>query len=166
MSETTRPRPTLPWGPQERALTSVGALASLVMLALPYLHWGALPAQVPVHFDATGTVDDTGPRFMVVVLAGMGCMIFGLLAWLSRHPHLFNYPREITSENAAQQYTLARRFVLTVGLELACVFLYLTWTTLRIAQQQTEGLSPVFLGVSGLILFGTFGSYLLNARSR
>lgn len=50
------------------------------------------------------------------------------LTILNRYPHKFNYPFNITEQNAVAQYRIARLMVQTLKLEVIWIFVYIQWT--------------------------------------
>lgn len=122
MKATTRPRLRPSIGPATRAarvlaivITAIGAVAGL--FAYP-----SVPTSIPIHWDATGTPDSWGPSWMMLILLATWVLLVGLLEWLMRIPHAFNYPREVTPDNAAQLYRVAVTMLAWLNLTMAVMF--------------------------------------------
>ena len=96
-----RPRLDLQKEPVDKALEIAGIIGVMTMIALPVYYWPEMPQIVPTHFTATGRPDAYGSKWVTLVLPVIGTALFVLLIWLNRFPHKFNYPKEITEENAA-----------------------------------------------------------------
>jgi hypothetical protein len=118
-----RPRLKVPWGPLDRLLFGLGVLGVVLLLGLWFASWPVLPQRVPVHFDLGGEPTRWGHRPTLAFVPLLGTALFGLLAALTRIPHLYNYPWPITPINAEAQYRLGRRLVLLLGAHLSWVFL-------------------------------------------
>ncbi len=115
------------------------ATASWVIVAVAFTAAGvavlSMPEVVPVHFGMNGAADKTGSRltalFVPLITIAVN-MFFQHIA--KRPPDKFNYPVEITPENADIQYNLARYFfaimriivvsvmVLTNGMTIGSMF--------------------------------------------
>lgn len=65
-----------------------------LMLLLALLSYPWLPEQIPMHFNAAGKVDGTGPRVMIFLMPGLTALLL-LLAEVAPHidPRQANYRR-------------------------------------------------------------------------
>lgn len=144
----------------DRLLEALAALFVLLLGVVPLVYYGDLPDRIPQHYDAAGEVDIYGPKYLLLVLAGVGILLYGLMTWVGRHPHWFNYPVAITPENAERQYRIATRLMRALKLVVVLLFFYITYNTIRIGMGRAEGLSPVLLwvmlGSNGVILLWYF----------
>ena len=85
------------------------------------------------------------------------------LTILNRYPHKFNYPFDITEQNAEAQYHLARLMVQALKAEVIWIFVYNQWITIKGAMGKEMGLGTAFLSISLLLVFGTIGVYIWRA---
>jgi len=126
--------------------------AGLVFLAAPLANgWERLPARVPTHFGLAGHPDAWGSKTTVLALpaVAVGMSLFlGLLSWF---PQIYNYPCQITEQNAAPLYRLGRSMMLWMMAEMVWMFAYLNWMTLRVAEGAASGL--------GLVPFAFLGAF-------
>ena len=107
------------------------AVAGLVMVAWG---WKVLPEEVPVHYRLDGTPDRMGGKGHLIVQALLGLgMWYGLQA-LARVPHVFNYPVDVTVENADAFYRSGRRLVLSVGATSSALFAAMVFSAVQRAQ--------------------------------
>ncbi len=152
----------------DRLLEALAALFALLLGVVPLVYYGELPDRIPQHYNAAGEVDIYGPKYLLFALAGLGILLYGLITWVGRHPHWFNYPVAITPENAERQYRLATRLMRVLKLVLVLLFFYLTYNTVRIGLGEAEGLSPVLLwlvlGGNGAIALWYFAQALRTQR--
>ena len=44
--------------------------------------------------------------------------------WLNKYPHLFNYPQQITKENAERLYTVGTGMIRTINALITWIFVY------------------------------------------
>jgi uncharacterized membrane protein len=97
------------------AITAIG----VVLIVVGYL---GLPATVPTHFGVSGAADDVGPRWSVLVLAGVWIVIQTGLAQLAAHPRVVNYPMPVTPANAQRLYREGERMIVWLGVAVAVTF--------------------------------------------
>ena len=99
-----RPHLNIPKSPVDRALEVVAIFSLVASIVLTVWHYSALPDTVESHFNLRGVPDDTGPKKLMWLLPIMSAVIYAGLSFLTRRPHILNYPVEITESNAAAQY--------------------------------------------------------------
>ena len=80
-----------------------------------------LPDTIPVHYDSSGRVNDYGSKSTLLLLPAIGTIMAIGLSVLNRYPHVFNYPKKITPENALDQYTNATRMIRFLNLSTTLV---------------------------------------------
>ena len=135
-------------------ILSFATAAWLIWLVFRY--YPELPGRVPSHFNITGEVDAYSTKSSFLVLPVIGLAIFFSLQILNHFPHIFNYPKQITTENALRQYTLATKLIRMINLILILAFAFITYRTILIALQESSGLpisfTFLFLGSTGGIL--------------
>lgn len=80
--------------------------------------WSSLPSTIPTHFNAAGNPDGWGGKGSIWFLPVLSTFLFILFLFLSRVPHLHNYPMEITEENAEKMYRSSRKLLAVTGFEV------------------------------------------------
>ena len=103
-----------------RVLTLIGVGMTSVYVILTY---NSLPERVPTHFGFTGEADAWGPKSSIWLLLGINIVMVVGLALLSRRPRWFNYPANITEENAQRMYREGERMLVWLNLVLLLVFI-------------------------------------------
>jgi uncharacterized membrane protein len=157
LSKSERPILDLPASPLERRLQVAAALGFLLLWLLPLLYWRRMPEQIPVHFRVGGQPDAWGGKMMTFLLPGIGTLMYAMLTFLRRLPHLYNYLWAITPENAARQYLLARTMIGWLCAEIVGTFLWLEWDMIRVGLGQETGISLAFVPmIVGAILVTVF----------
>lgn len=121
------------------AITLVG-----VSLLLTLTQYGALPEQIPMHFNSHGVVEQTGSKNTVFLLPTISLISAIALIILCRYPHRFNYLNKITPENAAFEYRRMRTTLRVSNAMISLLFLVLTWSVVQISLGAATGLSPLF----------------------
>lgn len=122
------------------------AFAAIVTLVVYTVRvWPDLPDCVPSHFGISGPPDGWGSRAGLLVLPTIATLLFVVLTFLERVPHLYNYPLDVTTANAPMVYTLGRQLVLSVKLILVVTFGFIFRTSVEVALGKATGLSVWFL---------------------
>lgn len=85
-----------------------------------------LPDTIPIHFNSQGEADDWGHKAFVFLTPIFTIALFVPLYIVSKKPHIFNYPIEITKNNASRIYPVARLFMTILNFECALIFSYLS----------------------------------------
>lgn len=128
-----------------------GLVLALVGLALVVWGWEALPSEVPIHYRLDGTPDRMGGKGHIIVQALLGLVMWYGLQALARVPHVFNYPIDVTAENAEAFYRSGRRLVLSVGASSSALFAAMVFTSM----QRAQGLSDfglIFWAIGAMVV--------------
>lgn len=158
-----RPIFRLPWRPLDRVLEGLSLLGLVLVLVLPAVSYAELPETIPIHFSATGEPDGWGGRAMIFLMPGLGVVLYGLMTFVGRMPHRYNYLWKITEENAPRQYALAVRMMALVKFEVTWLLAFLAWMMVRTADGSRDGLGVLFLPVIAVVLLGTMVWYFVRA---
>jgi uncharacterized membrane protein len=146
----TRPKVKLTFSPLDARLELTGKIFLIVMWALTLYVFIKLPTTVPIHFNASGKPNKYGSKLTILLLPIIATIIFFVLTWLNKYPHIFNYMTKITADNAQRQYTIAKRKLRFLKLAIPIVFsliiLFIYFTSIGV----TKGLGFWFL----LLTFG------------
>ncbi len=149
----SRPKINPPLSVFDIILESLAALFVLWMIATLIMDYPALPERVPTHFNASGEADDWGGKPSLLLLPVIAVVLYAGLTILNRFPYAFNYPFEITEENAERQYRLAKTMVITVKMMVTGSFLYIHLKTMAVAKGTAGELGAAFVFI---LLAGTF----------
>jgi uncharacterized membrane protein len=111
----------------------------------------SLPDIIPIHYNAYGTADNFGKKWMILSLPIVSTVLFIGLTLLNYFPESFNYPTKINEDNALIQYTYATRLIRYLKLVIVFIFGILLYQTTRYPLNQNDGLGiwflPMFLGL-------------------
>jgi len=116
----------------------------VVYTALSYAN---LPDKIPIHYDLSGEVDGMGGKSVILLLVGIGLLLFVMLRVLNNYPHTFNYPVKITEDNAVAHYQSAMQMMSMMNVFSSGIFAYLIFTTVQTANGLANGISPYFIYV-------------------
>ena len=145
MRNRSRPVLHLPRTQFEKLLEALSALGFITVIAMTAWGWQALPTVIPTHYGISGAPNaygDKGPLLIVPIISVCLAVLLAFsMIFVSRFPHLCNYPWPITAENAPRQYSLMRLFLRWITLEIVCMLCGLQWVLIQAAQ----GSPPDFL---------------------
>jgi uncharacterized membrane protein len=123
------------------------ATLAILLLAWAYviLSYSELDSEIPVHFNASGEADRYGDKQSIFFLPLLGIVIFIGLFILNKYPHIFNYPTEITEENAERQYKNATNLIRILNLIIVFVFAFIIYKIVNAKTENSEALGEWFL---------------------
>lgn len=139
-------------------LISIIAIFINIYLLLKY--YKLLPNVIPKHFNAAGIPDGYDNKSSIFILAGISFIMYIFLTILSRFPHVYNYTKPITKENAEYQYKCARQLVIIIKAEFIIIFTYIGWNSIKVALEKGSGLGTWFLPIVLVVIFGTLAIYI------
>ncbi|MEN1967349.1 DUF1648 domain-containing protein [Lentibacillus sp. N15] len=128
------PKIDLPADKRVHFLNVLAVLMLVESVVYVVIAYGSLPETVPTHFNGKGEVDGWGHKATVFLLPIIAVITYVPLYFISKAPHTFNFPGEITEENVARLYQSARLFVTIINVETVAIFTSLSWETVRAAQ--------------------------------
>lgn len=140
-------------------------ILAFTLLALSWvlaLYWvQQLPAIIPTHFDWTGTPDDFGSRWTIVLLPAITSGVHLLLSIVQRYPGTYNYPVKVTAQNQAQLQQLGAQLlqILQVSIQvMTLLLLYFIYSTVKSGAGSLPGwLLPVVLAlILGPVFYYTY----------
>jgi len=139
-----RPAREYATGDLTRALRIASWVPVVAAGALLAMRYPGLPDTIPTHFGVDGSPNDWGPKWTTLVLFGVFLAMMAGVDALSRRPRLFNYHREVTSENAQRLYREGER--LMVGLQFALGFTTLGLVLLMVGEDAGNGVLWASIG--------------------
>ena len=159
----TRPKLKIEPEPIDRIVESIGVIGVILLIGLPIIHYSGLPDIIPRHYGLSGEPDGFSGKGIIWTLPAIGLIMYVGMAILNKFPHIFNYPKEITSENAERQYKIATKLVRFLNTIIVCVFCYITYATIQTALGKQSGLGSYFTPIFVVLIFGTIGIYLYKS---
>lgn len=140
-----RPRIQIPLDNTDKYMDFIGKVCILLLIALPIYYYGKLPDSIPSHFGGDGTPDKFSNKDSIWIMPFIGTFLYIGLSYLNKLPHIFNYPTEITEENALEQYTKATKMMRFINMVIAFTFTYITYSTIQVGLGNSDGLGVWFL---------------------
>ncbi|MFD3447581.1 DUF1648 domain-containing protein [Microbacteriaceae bacterium 4G12] len=133
-------------------------LVWIAVLIYLFVVWPKLPSKVPSHVNAAGEINNWSGKGILFIMPVISLLLYVLFTFLSRYPHVFNYMKEITEENARQQYTNARLLMSWIKVEIVIWFAYISWEMVHLAKGGHDLGATVFF-VMLAVLLGTIIFY-------
>jgi uncharacterized membrane protein len=144
----TRPKINVALTPAERMLEMAGWVVLVVLWVLSIWSFFILPDTIPIHFNASGQADGYGEKGTIFFLPALATIVSVGITTLSKYPHLFNFPFELTPENTERQYSNALKMVRFMKISLALIFTIIVFGMTQSAQGKSDGLGFWFLPFS------------------
>lgn len=129
----------------DKIIECLAWLSLIILWSIVLWNYSELPEIIPSHFNALGKVDDYSRKESIFVLPIIGTLLFLGLTISNKYPHIFNYPKNITLENAAIQYTNATRMLRFSKFIILLIFLFIIAKSLQIASGKSVNLGVWFL---------------------
>ncbi|MEN6384570.1 MAG: DUF1648 domain-containing protein [Phycisphaerales bacterium] len=159
-----RPKIELPITLIEIVFELAGIMAIFSMILILSKYWPSLPETIPTHFGFSGKPDGWGGKESLLFLPILGTFMYICMWFLSKYPHIYNYPVTITEENAPVQYLIGRKIINWTRTFVAILFGYLEWASIQGALGKSPGLGPWFILVVLLFSFAPIIYYIMQAR--
>jgi uncharacterized membrane protein len=121
----------LDFTPTDKVFEMLGWTLVLGVGVLAITNYTNLPDTIPVHYNVEGQADRFGEKSGILVLPLISTIIFVGLTILNKFPHIFNYPTDITADNALRQYTNATRLIRYLKIIIVVIFGFIVLQTIR-----------------------------------
>jgi len=163
----SRPKIQIPLSGSDRLVEIVGILLLVGLWSFSLYCLAELPDTVPMHFNFSGEPDRYGSKKTILILPILGTLIYALLTFLCKFPHIFNYTVSITTENAARQYIIAIRTLRYLKISILLVFFLVVWTVYKFSTEKNPGTFAGFLPiVLALVLIPSIVGIVQSIRKR
>jgi uncharacterized membrane protein len=130
-------------------LEVISAAALVTAGADVAIHWSAIPARIPVHFDAGGNPNAWGAKNMLLFLLATTVVVAIVLTMAESRQRLINIPMKVDRDSPAVRQLL-RSMVIAMKAVITVSFVWIVDLTMRTAVGEANGLGrgflPVFLG--------------------
>lgn len=146
-----RPKIKLELSLIDKTFEIIGWLLVISVWGLTITNYANLPETIPTHFNGVGQANEFAGKATILTLPLIATFLYVGLTILNKFPHIFNYPTNISQENALEQYTNATRMIRYLKLIIVAIFGLITFKTIQNANGQADGLgfwfSPMTLGL-------------------
>ncbi len=144
-------------------LEIVGLIGIIITIGFTLTRYKDLPDTIPRHFNLTGQPDGFSGKSILYTLTAIPIVTYLILTIGLRFPHIFNYPFEITRENAERQYKNATQMIRVIKTFLVMIFGYLTYATIKNGLGEMHGLGTWFTPTSLACVLGTVGYFIYQS---
>lgn len=127
----TRPKIKLELTTTDKTLELIGWFSIVLIWGLIIANYSNLSDTIPTHFNALGKADGFSSKKNIFTLQLIISILYVLMTVLNKFPHVFNYPTEITKDNALKQYTNATRMIRYLKLIMVIIFGLTTFKTIQ-----------------------------------
>jgi uncharacterized membrane protein len=158
-----RPKLKLELTQADMTIEIIGWLLIFAVWGLTVINYQRLPDIIPTHFNGAGVADGFGDKWMILTLPLIATILFVGLTILNKFPHIFNYPTEITADNALRQYTNATRLTRYLKLIIVFIFGLIAFKTIQKANGEADGLGIWFLPLTVGLIFIPLTYYLIKS---
>lgn len=141
-------------------LEVIGLLGIIFTVVIIIISYNDLPDSIPRHFNASGQPDGFSGKSILFVLPAVTLVTYSIMTIGLKFPHVFNYPLEITKENAERQYRNATLMMRVVKTIIVLIFGYLTYATIQTGLGEMEGLGKWFTPTMLVSILGTVGYFI------
>jgi len=142
-----RPRIPVKLTATDYVIEVIGAFGIICLVLLSVYYYPDLPNQIPKHFNALGQVDSYGNREIIWLIPAIGVFLYVGLTILNKFPFAFNYPTQVTNNNAERLYTLGTRMIRVLKVILMLSFTFLNYKTIQIALNRATEIGKFYLPV-------------------
>ena len=134
-------------------LEILGCLIVVLSFVLPYFWKNALPAIMPEHYSVLGK-PDSYHKTTIWLFPTIGLALFVGFTILNRFPFIFNYPVNVTEQNAEKLYRIGSRAIRSLKVLIVGLLLYLNYHAIRGGLNEPT-VSPglyLFLGLAVMLV--------------
>lgn len=160
-----RPKIKLEKRLQDWVIEVTSLIGVLLMIGLPVWYYSSLPDTIPVHFNASGVADRYGSKGTLLLLPIFGTFMFIGLYALAQAPHIFNYPTEITEENAEKQYRNGKSLIRWINMIMVFSFAFIEWRVIDSCMKGQGNLGPYFMPIFMISIFGAIAYFFWKSRN-
>lgn len=113
-------------------LIKLGWLICILHVVFVAMFYIDLPEEIAIHFNLKGKADGFGHKSTIWILPVLGFAMYYALFLVSTKvkPHLFNYPVEVTKNNAVELYSMSIKMMILLNVIIAFLFFILSIETI------------------------------------
>jgi uncharacterized membrane protein len=151
----SRPRILIEKDRLMRVCDVIAILGVVASWAIVLVYYNSLPTTIGIHFNTSGNADGFGNKSSIFLLPIISTAIISGIYWLSKYPHLYNYAKPVTNDNAKQMYKGGVRLLCVVNAITSLIlFLAVAYTinaALHTNGQISKWILPIIIGLSAIL---------------
>ncbi len=148
-----RPKLKIQLTTSDKVLEMIGWTSMLAIWVLIITSYSTFPAIIPTHYNGAGIADGFGGKGSILALPIIATILFIGMTILSKFPHTFNYPTDVTANNALKLYTNATKMIRILKLVIVVIFALIILQTIRNVKGEVNGLGVWFLPLTLALIF-------------
>ncbi len=134
------------------------AILAATMVCL-FMNYGALPAEIPNHYDFNGNVDDVAGKSSLLILAAVDVVCTFVMLMSGHFPGAINVPVSMLKRPAEDIIHGTRIYLYVTTILLVAFFWFLIEATMLVAQDIWMGLPSIGIWSFIALLLGSVGIY-------
>jgi uncharacterized membrane protein len=158
-----RPKIKLELSTADKILEVIGWLLIISFWGFTITSYANLPDIIPTHYNVAGQADGFGGKATILTLPLIATALFVGMTILNKFPHIFNYPTNITQDNALRQYTNATRMIRYLKLIIIVIFGLIAFKTIQNSNEKANGLGIWFLLMTVGLIFTPLIYFLVKS---
>ncbi|SEA78978.1 DUF1648 domain-containing protein [Psychroflexus halocasei] len=162
MIKNNRPKLKVKMTNSDKGLEILGWILLAVIWVLTISKYSQLPETIPIHYNGLGEADGFGNKWNILTLPIVASILYVGMTILNKYPHVFNYPNNITEQNAMKKYKIATRLVRVLKLVVVIIFGLIVFRTLQNINGSADGLGIWFLPLTMALIFIPMAYFLIK----
>jgi uncharacterized membrane protein len=163
LTKEERPKIKLELTTADKTFEIISWLLIVFIWALILTNYSNLPETIPIHYNGAGQADGFGRKATILTLPILATILFIGLTVLNKFPHVFNYPTNITHDNALRQYTNATKLIRYLKVIVVFIFGLIVFKTIQNANGEAVGLGTWFLPMTLGLIFIPLTIYVIKS---
>lgn len=160
----TRPRIRIPLTRLQWAIEVLTVGVLLALLLCVWQAWPTIPERIPHKFDISGQPIRWGGRSGLWFLPGLALVGYALMSVLQRMPHVYNYPVDLTAEEAPRLYAIGVSLIIWMKLQAVALFALLSWRQIEAALNRTSAVDAWIVPVAITLSLATSVFHVMRMR--
>lgn len=148
-----RPKIRLELSLVDKVIEIAGSVLLCATWGLVAVCYSGLPDIIPIHYNASGIADGFESKENLLILPVISSVLFIGMTVLNRFPHIFNYPVNITEDNALIHYLNMTRMLRILKLVIVLIFGMLVFKAINQTDDTTNELGRWFVITTILLIF-------------
>jgi hypothetical protein len=152
-----RPRANVPESRLEKVLEIVSLVILVGVGVVTIALWTRLIDFVPTQMNLFGSVDYFAPKNTMIVIPSVVLVLYVIATVASWYPQYLPYAAKVTEENHIRLYSIGKKSLSVLRMELSLFFAYLNIAGILTATPPylMHGLGRIYLYVTLFVLVGT-----------
>ena len=138
----------------------IGFIGIFCLFFLPTYYYNDLPDRIPMHFNVLGEADSYGNKLMIWLVPIITLLLYIGMTILNKHPHFFNYPTQVTNENAERFYKIATKSIRFLKVLIVVLLFYLNFRIIKIGLDEQAGIGYLFFPIFFILIIGLIGGMI------